>query len=225
MTRIILMNVLFVLSFCVFSMAPVEAQVVDLFPTPVTNATVTTFTGGTTDFYADDTIGFRFTVGADDILVSSLGFYDEGADGLVDPHDVGIFTTSGSLLASLTVPNGVVATLDSGFRMVDLPTAFSLDSGASYVILGYRPTASDAIRYDVSLTTSSLITYDTEIAQNATGGLIFTNTPFGWDTIGWFGPTFSATPIPEPSSVVLLGIASVLLLTRRQRGNKGQLQV
>jgi hypothetical protein len=55
---------------------------------------------------ANFTIGQEFTVGSSDLLVTSLGYEDTGADGLVGAHDVGIWNSAGSLVASATVPAG-----------------------------------------------------------------------------------------------------------------------
>lgn len=148
------------------------------------------FTGGTFDNTANDTAGFRFTVGYSDISVSALGFYDQGANGLSDAHPVAIFDAmTGLSLLSATIPSGVGATLENGFRFVQV-APLTLRARATYVINGYRPTAADGILYNVgALTTASFLTYNTEVAANGTGGLVFTNTPFG-KTNGWFGPNF-----------------------------------
>ncbi|MEO6567702.1 MAG: SBBP repeat-containing protein [Opitutaceae bacterium] len=150
------------------------------------------FTGGTFDNTADDTAGFRFTVGSSDISVSALGFYDQGANGLSDAHPVAIFDAiTGLPLLSAAIPSGVGATLESGFRFVQVAPV-TLRARTTYVINGYRPTAADGILYNVSnLTTPSFLTYNTEVAANGTGGLVFTNTPFGASN-GWFGPNFKA---------------------------------
>src|SRR5205809_4323290 len=76
---------------------------------------------GSFDNFANDTTGFRFTVGSLDISVSALGFYDQELDGLTDPHTVAIFDVPTRLqVASATIPSGVVGILEGGFRYIAL---------------------------------------------------------------------------------------------------------
>ena len=56
-----------------------------------------------------------------------------GADGLTEPHQVGIWTSSQQLLVSATVPPGTVGALASNFRYVPVPLTV-LRAGQSYVI-------------------------------------------------------------------------------------------
>lgn len=176
------------------------------------------FTGGLFDSFADDTIGFRFTVGDSDISVSALGFYDRGFDGLSDAHDVAIFhVLTESAVLSATIPSGAVAPLEDGFRFLEVTPA-TLLAGGTYVINGYRPTAADGILFNASkLTTAPFLTYDTQVAANRTGGLAYTNTPFPDAANGWFGPNFKADVVPEPASGALLLVGAVLFCGRRTR--------
>ena len=50
----------------------------------------------------NSTRGFSFTLNTD-ISVTQLGFFDLNGDGLDDPHQVGIWTHSGTLLGQVTV--------------------------------------------------------------------------------------------------------------------------
>src|ERR1043166_3806147 len=54
-----------------------------------------------------NTIGIPFTVGSTPVSVSALGFFDELEDGLIGAHTVGIYTTSQTLLGSVTIPSEV----------------------------------------------------------------------------------------------------------------------
>ena len=51
------------------------------------------------------------TFHSDDILITQLGVFDDGGDGLVNSHAVGLWTADGALLASTIVPAGTVASL------------------------------------------------------------------------------------------------------------------
>jgi hypothetical protein len=142
------------------------------------------------DFYANDMTGFRFTVGAEDVTVTDLGFWDSGEDGLGEAHPVGIFqVTTQQLIVSATVPAGTASPLESGFRYATIePT--TLHAGTTYVALAWRPTAVDGVAYLVqNLKVSPLVHYDTEVAGNDADGLVFVNTPWG-DPNSWFGPNF-----------------------------------
>jgi hypothetical protein len=88
----------------------------------------------------DRVVGWEFTVGAQAINVTGLGFYDVGANGLLDLHDVGIYRLDGSesLVLSGTVASGTGADLRGGFRYVDVSST-QLDAHASYVIAASLP--------------------------------------------------------------------------------------
>ena len=183
---------------------------------------IVSFTSGFVDFFADDVSGFRFTVNDRDIVVTQLGFSDLLEDGLADDHEVGIFNTATeSLVVGGTVPQGTATTKIGLFRYIDVaPTVLS--AGATYVINAYRPTRDDGIAFNVDdLTVSTLVTYETDVAQNATGGLVFTNTPFG-ATNGWFGPNFQAVAVPEPTSLAMFitGVVALGGLALRRRRDR-----
>ena len=91
--------------------------------------------GGSDSFPSQNiSTGWEFSVSGN-ITVNELGYYDSGDDGLNRSHEVGIFRLSdNTLLTSATVPSGVGATLDNGFRYVPVPNTF-LGPG-SYAIMG-----------------------------------------------------------------------------------------
>ena len=177
------------------------------------------FTAGSFDNFANDTTGFRFTVGSLDISVSALGFYDQELDGLTDPHTVAIFDVPTRLqVASATIPSGVVGILEGGFRYIAL-TPVILQAGETYVINGYRPSAADGILFNVSnLTVAAYLSYDTQVAANGTAGLAYTNSPFPGAANGWFGPSFKAEAIPEPAASALLVLGAAFCCLRKGRG-------
>jgi len=77
-------------------------------------------------------VGWSFTTNAA-ITVTDLGFYDAGADGLTQSHAVGLYTSTGMLLVSGTVPGGTLGTLDGLFRYVDVADT-TLAASTTYVI-------------------------------------------------------------------------------------------
>ncbi len=82
----------------------------------------------------NEIVGSRF-VAASTMEVTHLGFYDEGADGLSEPHRVAIFEgSSGAVIAEATIPAGNATRLEYNCRWVELDTAVSLVANETYVI-------------------------------------------------------------------------------------------
>jgi hypothetical protein len=88
-----------------------------------------TFTNSSTG--ANMTLGWEFEANSN-ITVTSLGFFDVGSDGLLTSHEVGLWTSAGTLLGSVTVTPG--STPDGGFYYEDLASPINLTSGNSYRI-------------------------------------------------------------------------------------------
>jgi len=66
------------------------------------------------DFYC--TVGVEFTIGLEDRILDSLGFFDKNEDGLSSSHQVGIWNSGGTLLGSVTVQAHATSFLLDGFR-------------------------------------------------------------------------------------------------------------
>jgi hypothetical protein len=54
------------------------------------------------------------------IVFTQLGVFDDGGDGLVNSHQIGLWRDDGTLLASTTVPAGTAAPLFGGYRYVPI---------------------------------------------------------------------------------------------------------
>jgi hypothetical protein len=93
---------------------------------------VTPGNGFTSDAF---TLGFEFSVAADTSL-TALGVYDAGLDGLESNAMVGLWNTSGDLLASTVVGAGTAGTLDNYFRYAAI-TPFALTAGVHYIVGSY----------------------------------------------------------------------------------------
>lgn len=94
-------------------------------------------------------IGRTFTVTGTGINVSALGIFDFQSNGLVSGHTVSLFSTgvlSQSLLASVSVADGIVAPLVQGFRFTNLPSALYLAAG-EYSLIGYGLNSADGDPY------------------------------------------------------------------------------
>ena len=83
------------------------------------------------------TLGFEFSV-AEDTTIVALGAYDSGQDGLNGTAEVGLWDTSGNLLASATVPTGTAGTLVNDFRFASI-APYALTAGVQYIIGAFEP--------------------------------------------------------------------------------------
>ncbi|MGH7180027.1 MAG: hypothetical protein ACREJC_21800 [Tepidisphaeraceae bacterium] len=170
--------------------------------------------GGGANTFAQAT-GWRF-IALTDMVVDQLGVYDFDTPGLADSHDVGLFTTGGTLIVAGTVPAGTGASLIDGSRFINVSPEV-LHAGGSYYLLATNWSI-DRFVFGVN----GPVTYATQIAWNGTiDGL--TNTIFSQTT----GPTFGAqgnlgpnfrfiVGIPEPSGMFAL-ILPLAALKRRAR--------
>lgn len=158
------------------------------------------------------TAGYAFSL-TQPTTLTSLGVWDRGADGLAEAHEVGIWTSSGVLQGSVTVPLGTGGTLVpsadavNGWRfasIADLPLAIG-----DYVIgAAYSGTNTDDIAFqvpsgDVSLSTG--ISWGVASVAFGFPPLAFPDTAIVGDDFGYFGPNFQV--VPEPSSLALLAMA------------------
>ena len=160
------------------------------------------------------TFGFEFQANAS-ILVTQLGIFDSSQDGLAEAHQVGIWTGSGILLGSNTIPNGTAAPLVSQFRYEPLLVPVALTAGQQYVIAASYPTNGDSFVFGASGLAS---TPDISIIIGRGGASGFAFPSIGCSaTTGcdasYFGPNFQFTQtetVPEPSSLTLLLLVSVV---------------
>ena len=142
---------------------------------------------------ANTTIGWSFTVGAQNITVSALGFFDQDGDGLNTAHEVAIWTTAGSLLGSETVQSGTASNLVNGFRFEPLGSALVLLAGQSYVVGSHITlSSSDVFWAGTTATYAPEITYGTgrDIDQPFNQGFAFPSRTRADITGGFFGPNF-----------------------------------
>ncbi|MBW2109346.1 MAG: hypothetical protein JRI36_11885 [Deltaproteobacteria bacterium] len=107
-------------------------------PVPVlTDVVVPSY--GIGDTSSDYTNGFEFSVDTN-VIVTALGIYDDGNDGLAWTHQVGIWdiTNPGTPIISDTVPAGTAATLVDNYRYIAIPEASrpTLLAGHTYRIGG-----------------------------------------------------------------------------------------
>jgi hypothetical protein len=188
---------------------------------PLLGAPALTFYEGTGGFAnnQDQSVGWQFDV-LSPVMVTGLGWFDEGGDGLVTAHMVGVWDGTGTLLTSVLVPAGTAASLDGQFRTVGI-TPIVLGVGTGYIVGGenfFSNTERLASRVDQ--TVDPRLRYIDATFSNIGSGFV-RPTQFSVADTGFYGPSFSldsVPPIPAPGALVLgmLGAGSATWLRRRR---------
>lgn len=160
------------------------------------------FSSPTTDFTNGAwSLGFKFSTNKT-IKVESLGFYDDLKNDLTESHDVGIYDNSGNLLVSGTVNPGDL--LDGWFRYTSVASTV-LQAGKTYFIAA--TTGSENYTWNPNgFTVAPFINFleDKYVVSNVLAFPV--NGPSGFN--GFFGPNFTAAPVPEPFT--MLGVATAM---------------
>ena len=176
-------------------------------------------TNGTNTTSVTSTRGYSFNVTeAQGINVTHLTFFDNLADGLAESHDVGLWNSAGVLLASTTVSAGVVNPLDATgkFRSQAITPLF-LAPGNDYVVAAVFLVGSadlQAINMTGLVMGAGLTYGQTRFNNNGVNSLSFpTNTI---SQVGLPGGSFIYTPVPEPATLVAIGLGGLMLLLRRR---------
>jgi hypothetical protein len=167
-------------------------------------------------------LGFEFFT-TNPIQVSSLGWFDDstfGGAGLSQSHPVGIFNAGGTLLTSTTV--APTDPLTGHFRYHAV-SPVNLAAGQHYFIVGVSGSV-DKFTFDtVGLTVNPSIAF-LQDAFISSSTLAFPNSSDGITEAqggGFFGPDFLLTPlltpVPEPATLTLFGLAGLALAVARWR--------
>jgi hypothetical protein len=157
--------------------------------------------------------GVAFTPGVD-ILVSSLGYYDQDGDGLPGNFEVGVYEFSSQTLVAPSVSISSSSTLAAdNFRYEPVPT-ITLNAGQQYLVAGFAPVSANyAAALSSGLTVDPDFTYDGYF-YDLGGALSFPTTSD--PTLYFGGPNLQFSSIPEPSATILIGLGALSLVTRRR---------
>ncbi len=190
------------------------------------------FTGGiTTTETGDNTYGWSFSVSSP-ITVSALGFWDEASHTLAYSHQVGLWNSSQTLLASTTITSSstpVSSVSGEGQWLFNtLSTPVTLQAGTYVIGANYNDDSTDLIRAKTdSPITASGVTYIKSLYVLNTGFSIPTeNVDYSYNS--YFGPNLEATSaasVPEPGTLVLasmgfLGLAGCHWLRKKRESAK-----
>ena len=171
--------------------------------------------------------GFGFYAPTTGTTINRLGFWDQGGDGLLTSHQVGLYRYNGSgydSIALVTIPAGTSATLENGYRWVTLPDLFLDNNGQNadyYLLLATQgsDTWTDGLytgtpmNPSIGTTASRALIVDTTTLEAPTfeinGSFPATTTGYGGANLGF--------AVPEPSSTMLLAAACIGLVLRHRR--------
>jgi hypothetical protein len=162
-------------------------------------------TTGNSAAFSPLTLGFQFATNQA-IAVTDLGVFDSEQNGLTDPHDIGIWDSGGSLLASATVSSGTIDPLTNQFRYVPIVPVL-LAGGQDYRIGAFYTGPADMVVLLASgFATDPVVTF-VGARFASSGTLSDPTTPAGPNlNPGYFGPNFQFAAVPEPGTPALTGL-------------------
>jgi VPDSG-CTERM motif len=178
----------------------------------------TTITGAGTD-----TLGWAFSLSAP-VTVTQLGVWDQGGDGLTREHQVTIWDSTGTLiLAQTTVPSGMGATLDSGFRYVSIGSvvlaAGNYTIGALFIGTPTSTSNEDVAINAVGIGTNSPVTY--QGSRGEPGDAYPATDNYISQSNSYFGPNFqftTSTSVPDAGTTgSLFGLSLMGLAFLRRK--------
>ena len=166
------------------------------------------------------TLGYSFRISST-VSVDALGVYDADSNGLNNGHQVGLWDSRGTLLASTVVSPG--ATLSdasasgTGRYLYSGIGALNLGTGTYYVAALYLPGDTDPVVFGASgvFSNDSGATYNT--GQYFQFSPILTFPSSTADPDRYFGAALHIASVPEPGVATLLALGMVGLGLGRRR--------
>lgn len=177
-------------------------------------------TNGTNSTSITSTRGYSFDVTESlGIMVTHLSFFDNLADGLAESHDVGLWDSAGTLLASTTIAAGTVDPLDATgkFRTTAITPTF-LAAGDDYVVGAVFVAGSgdlQAINMTGLAMGAGLAYGQTRFNNNGVASLSFPTSTIA--QVGLPGGSFQYGPVPEPATFIAVGLGLAALALRRRK--------
>ena len=173
--------------------------------------TAATYVGGGTIVNFGTATGWRFVPTAP-VTVEQLGVWDENGDGLISPHNIGIFNRATlSPLAVAVVPAGTGAGLVDACRFVPI-TPVVLDAGVEYYLF------SDNFLTDRYVFGAGSVVFNSSINwlgfTEGASGSIFSMPTFSTGQPGNLGPNMRMT-VPAPGAVLVLSLLPAMVRRRR----------
>jgi len=155
------------------------------------------------------TLGFDFNVSSS-VTIDGLGVFDAGSDGLNNVHEIGLWTSAGTLLATTSVGPGASASdaSASGAGSYVYSDILSLTLGAGSYVIGalFEIGDTDAVVHDAG----GIFSNDPNVAYNSSAwintGVLEFPVNIGGANDRYFGPTMriAEASVPEPSILLLL---------------------
>jgi hypothetical protein len=163
------------------------------------------------------TAGYEFAVGGLPLSVTALGVRDWLGTGLASSHQVGLWNADRILLATADVSPGPST---SGFRYTALSAPVFLNAGQSYTV-GATYVNEDPDRIGLSdvrqggaAVYNDAITFERIRFDDDRSGLIYPELVGFPEERGSFGPNLQFEIVPEPSTILVLGLGLAVLAFR-----------
>jgi PEP-CTERM motif len=192
--------------------------------TPLADFSV--FSTGDNSCFPSCIFGWDFSA-ASPFTVDALGIWDQNPDGLLASHEIGLWTSTGTLLASATITNANSSATASGVpapgRWLFTPIAPLTLAAGTYVLGSTFQCCLDPIVFPLG-TETILPGFTFGGPRVGFGSALMFPDPFQTPAVGshpFLGPNLDLAPIPEPATLTLLGLGlfGARVAIRRRKAN------